>query len=366
MDEAAIGEEDAMSKQPSRDGVFQRKDTAGWYASYVDSTGKRRKCRVQAHTRTQAASALDLIKAKVQRERVLGVRETSDMSTADLLAKFKREQKRHLAASSFERLEDILKTLGTYLPAKLKEITKQTVSDFLEDRSSKVAAGTVAKELTTLKHALRLAVDDWGLIQTNPARGAKAPKVAEGRTRYLSPTELKAVLEACPVWMRAPIALAAFTGMRRGEILKLRWRDVDLEGRRLYLHETKNGTLRVVPLNSTALAVLHSLPLGLPGALVLPDIDPARLSVYTRRVFASLQIEDASFHSLRHTAASWLVMEGADLFSVGKLLGHKTPRMTARYSHLSPAYLAEMTGKLDAAFERGEENLALEAGRPRD
>jgi integrase len=69
--------------------------------------------------------------------------------------------------------------------------------------------------------------------------------------------------------MRAPIALAAFTGMRRGELLGLRWMDVDLNGRRVYLRETKNGSLRVVPLNELAYRVLVSLPNGAPGDAVV-------------------------------------------------------------------------------------------------
>ena len=83
---------------------------------------------------------------------------------------------------------------------------------------------------------------------------------------------------------------------------------------------------------------------------MLTEVDPQRLTVYTRRIFAKLGIHDASFHSLRHTAASWLVMQGVDLYAVGQLLGHKTPRMTQRYAHLSPHYMAASVGKLDGVF----------------
>ena len=150
--------------------------------------------------------------------------------------------------------------------------------------------------------------------------------------------------------MRAPLALAAFTGMRRGELLGLRWVDVDLEGRRVYLRETKNGSLRVLALNALAINVPASLPEGAPGDLVLPGVDAQKLSVYTRRLFAGVGIADASFHSLRHTAASWLLMQGVDLYAVGQLLGHRTPRMTQRYAHLSPQYMAGAVGKLDSVF----------------
>lgn len=79
-------------------------------------------------------------------------------------------------------------------------------------------------------------------------------------------------------------------------------------------------------------------------------MDGQRLSVYTKRVFAGIGVVDASFHSLRHTAASWLVMQGVDLYAVGQLLGHRTPRMTQRYAHLSPQYMAGAVGKLDGVF----------------
>lgn len=99
--------------------------------------------------------------------------------------------------------------------------------------------------------------------------------------------------------------------------------------------------------SEAALQVLNSLPLGASSEPVFADVDPSRLSVYTRRVFARLGIMDASFHTLRHTSASWLVQQGVDLYAVGQLLGHKTPRMTQRYAHLSPEYMAGAVGKLD-------------------
>ena len=138
------------------------------------------------------------------------------------------------------------------------------MADYILKRSETVAAGTVTKEVSTLKHALRLAVE-WELLTMNPAQGAKLPQQSEGRTRYLSPSEFKAALVAAPDWMRGPMALAAFTGMRRGEILGLCWKDVDLAHQRVYLTETKNGTLRVVALNALAAQVVKSLPVGEPG-----------------------------------------------------------------------------------------------------
>lgn len=239
--------------------------------------------------------------------------------------------------------------LREHLPLKTHEITRKSIADLINIRAETVSAATVAKEVTTLKHVLRLAVE-WELLRENPAKGVELPKITDERTRYLSPTELKAALEAAPEWMRPILALGAFTGMRRGELLGLRWIDVDIENRRAYLHETKNGTLGIVVLNRLAMRVLESLPSGAPSDLIFPDVDGQKLSVYTKRLFQRLGIQNASFHSLRHTTASWLVMQGVDLYAVGKILRHKSPRMTQRYAHLSPQYVAGKVEKLDLVF----------------
>lgn len=337
-----------MPKAKQRDGVFQRTDRKGWWVSYIDSTGERVRKKVAAYTRQQAMEALRRIKTKEEVAETLGVRPASEITTEALFERYKRHQKARIRATTYVRLGGILDTLKRKLPPLAKAITKRTVSEYIESRSGAdgMKPATVAKEISVLKHCLRLAVE-WCELNQNPAAGARLPQLPQGRTRYLTPGELKAALESAPEWLRAPMAFAACTGVRRGEMLALRWMDVDLKNRRLYLRETKNGALRILPIPESALSVLRSLPEGQAGDLVFDGVDPAQLSVYTKRVFKRLGIPDASFHTLRHTAASWMVQQGVDLYAVGQILGHKTPRMTQRYAHLSPDYMAGAVGKLD-------------------
>lgn len=250
-----------MPKAKQRDGVFQRKDRSGWFISYIDTSGRRRKTKVTAQTRTQALITLAGIQTREEKARVLGVKEASVISTADLLSRYKRHQKTRLRATTFARLDCILETLKSHLPVRAKDITRASIQEFVSARSETVAAGTIRRETTELKHALRLAVE-WDLLPQNAAKGIELPRLPEGRTRYLTPMELKAALSTSPEWLRAPLALAAFTAMRRGELLNLRWIDVDLPNRRLYLRETKNGTMRVLVINDMAMQVLASLPKG--------------------------------------------------------------------------------------------------------
>ncbi|MGD0155109.1 MAG: site-specific integrase [Terracidiphilus sp.] len=335
-----------MPKAKERDGVYYRKDRGIWSVSYIDASGQRVRQKVEAHTRQQAIDALRRIKTKEELARTLGVRPASEITLEALFERYKRHQKARIRPTTFARLGGILDTLKAHLPELAKAITKRTVAEYIEARAVDVKPGTVAKEMSVLKHCLKLAVE-WGELNQNPAAGARLPQLSPGKTRFLTPGELKAALESAPEWLRAPMAFAACTGVRRGELLSLRWMDVDMDNRRLYLRETKNGALRVLPIPEFALTVLRSLSGGADSDTVFAGVNPAHLSVYTKRVFKRLGIPDASFHTLRHTAASWLVMKGVDLYVVGQILGHKTPRMTQRYAHLSPDYMAGAVGRLD-------------------
>jgi integrase len=114
--------------------------------------------------------------------------------------------------------------------------------------------------------------------------------------------------------------------------------------------QTKNGESRVVYLNDMAMMVLKSVEVGAPGDLIFSDWTPGMVTVEFGRLCRKLKIADFRFHDLRHTAASWMRMAGADMHTVAQLLGHKDVRMAARYQHLSPAFLADAVGKLDAVF----------------
>jgi integrase len=217
-----------MPKAKERDGVYYRKDRAGWWVSYMDASGERVRQKVEAHTRQQALDALRRIRTKEEIAQTLGVRPASEITTEALFDRYKRHQKARIRPTTYERLGGILDTLKANLPAQAKAITRRMVAEYIEKRAETVKPGTVAKEMSVLKHCLKLAVE-WGELNHNPAAGARLPQLPPGKTRYLTPGELKAALESAPEWMRAPMAFAACTGVRRGEMLSLRWYGCGLE-----------------------------------------------------------------------------------------------------------------------------------------
>jgi integrase len=151
----------------------------------------------------------------------------------------------------------------------------------------------------------------------------KAPKLPAGRVRYLQPTELRALLEACPDGLREIVALAASTGMRRDEILDLRYLDVDLANRPVMLPQTKNGEGRVVYLNDMAMMVFDSAAQAgaRPVDRIFADWEGYKVDASFDRARRAVGLEDFRFHDLRHTAANWLRMAGADIHTVAQLLG---------------------------------------------
>jgi integrase len=246
---------------------------------------------------------------------------------------------------------------------------------------------TVNSHLTMLKAALEKAVL-WKLLPAHPLNDVKAVTADKtGRIRYLSGAEekqLRAALvardqarqarrERANVWRRArkysewpeladhlaPIVLLALnTGLRKGEIFGLRWCDVNLEGAQLCVRGegAKSGQTRFVPLNAEALNVLRQWQTATQATgreLVFAGREDDQALVDVKKswlpVIRAAGIKRFTFHDLRHTFASKLVMVGTDLNTVRELLGHADIKMTLRYAHLAPEHKAAAVAKLVSA-----------------
>ena len=172
--------------------------------------------------------------------------------------------------------------------------------------------------------------------------------------------------------------LAAHTGLRRGSLFTLRWDQIDLDNRVIRIPRTKNGRPLSVPLNVTALNALKALeasktpesPYVFPhksGPSAGEPVHDIKNGFHAALELA--HIEDFTWHDLRHTFASWLMMRGASLRSVAELLGHQSLKMTMRYAHLSPAFLSAEVSLLDppqpapAPSEKGNKSKRARKGQ---
>ena len=241
---------------------------------------------------------------------------------------------------------------------KLEKFTSD-VETHLARPDSGAGRRTLAKRsvdisLARLKRMVNLCVE-WGLCEKNPAAKVKLFRADNKRTRYLSQEEESRLIKACDPYLQRVVRFALLTGMRRGEILGLRWRDVDLRNcvAKIPAGLAKGKRDRFVYLSKDALSLLQELPRSIDsGALVFGNANGRREGSIGRRwtiAIAKAEIENFRFHDLRHTFASRLVMAGVDLAVLRELMGHTTFTMTLRYAHLAPSRLKEAVNILNEA-----------------
>jgi len=221
----------------------------------------------------------------------------------------------------------------------LDEITPQEVERFKADRLTKGnSPARVNRYLALLKKMFNLAID-WGHLKENPLRKIKLfSEKSNFKERILSAEEEKKLLECSSEHLRPIILTALHTGMRRGEILSLKWHQVDLAKRTVRAEKTKSGKMRTIPLNDCISAELMRLK-AINGKSEHVFLNPAKAKPLgdVKTAFNAAKrragIKGLRFHDLRHTFATRLVERGVDLITVKELLGHYSVTITQRYTH---------------------------------
>ena len=233
------------------------------------------------------------------------------------------------------------RTLGHML---LSDIQPCHIIACRDERAKQRAPGTVVKYLMVLSHAFTTAVTEYHWCEQNPCRLVRKPSLPPGRVRYLSDEERSRLLTECQNSHNRALAplviLALATALRRGSLFQLSTQNVDVEMGILRLEKTKNGSRLVLPLVGEALTVARTLSAASHDGYLLPRRSGNPWGHYRtawQRAVQRARLEDFSFHSLRHTAASYMVQAGIPLYLVGAILGHssRSVHMTARYAHLA-------------------------------
>jgi integrase len=273
-----------------------------------------------------------------------------------------------------------IKVLREYFGNKrLRRITYADLRDFraarLQTKSERtdksLSIATVNRELSTLRRMLNVAVSEGWIIRSPFNSGAPLISTADERRRerILTADEEKALLLACSERQRAhlrPLVIAALdTGMRKGELLKLRWSQLDLDVRVIHVRafHTKTMTARDVPVSQRLHAELQRLWDISPkdaGGLVFGIRDNVRMAFDSARTDAGLS--DVRFHDLRHTAATRLVQKGLSLAEVGRILGHSQPVTTYRYVNPDETTIRRAAEALDSFNAEASKEKPDEAG----
>lgn len=261
--------------------------------------------------------------------------------------------------------EQIVKPLITFFgDMPLREIRRtdvdryrlQRMEAFRKKNGREISQGTMRKELMVLGTVYTTA-RRWECVEGNPAADVVKPREPKHKLLYLTNEEGLRFAAELPAWARPMAGLALATGMRLLEVVSLRWRDLDKQGGIITIREGKTE-LREIPMGPGLRRAFDAQPIR--GEYVFTDDkglpytstrERNRISQVTSSAMHRAGVAGGGFHTLRHTAASWMVQAGTPLYEVQRVLGHKDPKMTMRYAHLAPGHLSGALGSIASVVD---------------
>jgi len=304
------------------------------------------------------------LRSKRAREEALGIRFVASASLAEVWKAVEAARRGHLAPRWFRFHRRQIEVAAAFFGERpVKDLAPHDIEDFmahLKDRGCKPA--TARRYLASLSPVLEEAVKR-GFARENVAVRVKRPRLVEPEIPFLGEPEIRRLVAAAPRDLKPFILVLADTGLRRGELLDLEWRDVDVTRGTVLVRHSKTGRGREVPLTSRAQGVFEDLR-GNRGPIPLRGEDPvfagllerkrvphtreghvpgsdrdrleARLTTRFRRLTKSLGMTGVSVHTLRHSCASRMVAAGVPLSFVARVTGHSTLSCAARYGKHAP------------------------------
>lgn len=245
--------------------------------------------------------------------------------------------------------------------------------DIGEYKPAAVSPSTKAKHLALMKAMMRAAEREWKGIEKSPV--IKVPQERNKRVRWLEPAEAKRLIDECPEPLKSAVEFALETGLRRSNIVDLKWQQIDLQRKVawIYPEESKSGRAIGVALNDLAESVLrrqigrhhnwvfvHTESVKRNDGTTTASVRKMRVDSNTawRAALKRAGIEDFRFHDLRHTWASWLIQAGVPLSALQEMGGWESIEMVQRYAHLAPNHLTEHARQIDAIFGSRVPNLS--------
>lgn len=314
-------------------------------------------------------------------------REAEKNTLAEVLRRYQREVTPAKKSAAIESIKiDVILKDAELVGLKMSAINGTALAAWRDRRLKIVSGATVNREIDVLSTVLNHARREWGIHVENPVPYIRRPAKARARDRRFSGDEERYLVAALSggerkqdgtfgrgarnPWLLPLVQLALETAMRRGELLSLHWRYVDLDRRTAHLPDTKNGDARTVPLSSRAVAILKALPScpdpdaganALPPGPVFPTTPMALRKGFTRAVERAREdyeadckkagrrpepgfLSDVHFHDTRHEATSRIADKLANILELSAVTGHRDVRMLRRYYHPRAEDIAKKLG----------------------
>ncbi|MBN2243100.1 MAG: site-specific integrase [Acidobacteria bacterium] len=328
----------------------------------------RRIIRVIGSSKREAEAVAAAIKTDIMRDPYSFGRKKAETMFEDhareFLQLYSKENKR-----SWRRDENSLDHLAAFFKGKfLSEIKPEAIEKYrVQRKAAGVSPATINLELACLKTCLSKAVE-WEKLDRNPAKAIKKYRLNNGRMRILTAEESRRLIAAASPALRPVLVVALNSGMRRGEILSLRWKDVDFVKGTLLIEDSKSGKSRRVPMNAPTFEALRGIARRPDAEFVFENLETRTHVLDVKTAFHGAcrraGITGVRFHDLRHTALTRMIESGADLVTVSQIAGHSTIQMTMRYVHPSEGTQRAAVEKL-AEFFRETGNKAETVVLPR-
>ncbi len=286
--------------------------------------------------------------AEMDRGTYLSLTEAQRVTLGDVIDRFIKEVLPGMRSAKDDKIR--LSALRTKPIAKhsMANLSPARIAAYRDERLKQVKPDTVIRELAFLSSVINHARREWDINTPNPVASVRKPKAGTGRDRVLSTDEEARLLAAIePTGRRSPwtkplVVLALETAMRQGELLSLRWQDVDLASRVARLPLTKNGDARTVPLSTKAAETLRQMPRCITGE-VFP-VKKAALHRVFLRATTRAGLKDFRFHDLRHTAITRMASKLPNVIELSAVTGHRSLSMLKRYYHPAATDLARKLG----------------------
>lgn len=364
-------------KRTTYQGVYERPMNRGGKADLVyyitfHVDGQKKWEKVGKQSEGYTAKLADQVRA----ERIRTIRHTDELPKKVKVPYFHEAAEKYIKwAKTNKKWEGDGSRIDNHLnPAlrkkKLNEIAASDLEDLKNDLFKKGLSKASVRHCIVLVRMIYNRAIAWGQYRgSNPVKGVKLPTLQNQRERFLSYEEAQALLDKLKEKSKTAHDMALLSlhcGLRFGEIANLKGHDIDLKNGIISISDPKNQTARKAFMTEAVKAVLSDYPATNSDFIFVDKKHKGKVAHITGAFFRvvkdDLKLNEGvtdprqrvSFHTLRHTFASWLALQGESLLTIRELLGHKTLEMVKRYAHLVPDEKKKATARLEKAFNQGK------------